>query len=300
MFKESSFWFKQQSVKGFPTRLVTSNTDIRCASLVGENSQAAIKQYLEGDKSAVTVLHTDRRREAVMIAGESKYVLKRCLLNGFNKRFRNTFAIARVYGYPGLYNELINTQQANQILPNTPKVVGYGVSKQNGLVIEEFLLFEFIEDCVPMEKLFASGQYPTEQLLDVVVDEYLKALSKQVIHLDLNLTNIMVSEDLTERWLIDFEYCSFADLNASSSLGFLLGYFHHYWAHQYIDETSYDDYITKKVEDIEWVDQGVFWPVYNMFKNTSVPKKLRYIGFANRKSHTDIIEAAKEYVLGKC
>ncbi|WP_163835907.1 RIO1 family regulatory kinase/ATPase domain-containing protein [Spartinivicinus ruber] len=299
MFKGSNFWFKQQSVKSFSTRLSVSNIDIRCSPQLPIGCQEIIKQYLQGDKTAVTVLLSEPNREVVMLEAEKKYVFKRSMLSGFNKRLKNTLTIAKVYGYPGLYNELINSQKANQTLSNTPRVAGYGVSKQFGLVNEEFLLFEFIEDCVPIDELFLSGQYPVEQLLDVVVDEYVKALDHQVIHLDLHPKNLLVSKDLTERWIIDFEQCSFVNYNNSSSLGFLLGYFHYYWVHKYIDGSDYDEYIKQKVTAIESLDLDVFWPVFNMFKNKKVSRKTRYASFICKESNDAIITTAKEFALVK-
>ncbi len=287
-------WHLRNQLKNFPKQLKVNNSVFYLNENISPDIKSIITDYLSGKTSnAIEIIETEPEREIVLLTADNKLILKKNTLNHWKSSLRNTLGIKKVYGYKDLTNEFVNLMKIKKSIQKVPIVYGFGFSKKNALLInEEFLLIEYFENTKTIDEMFIQNTHRFEDLLSVVFSTFKDMINAAIIHLDPHPKNILVTEDLSHNWLIDFEYCACEVFNSDITLGFLTGYFYFYWINRYIDYDEYDNFTFSQINSLGVNDQKTFKAVYYLFKNNPIKRKTRYLAFTDKKENARILALA--------
>jgi hypothetical protein len=225
-------------------------------------------------KSMITKLQdfSDKRNIEVLSQGSKSYLVKTSSMRHRNESFRTTLGIKRRESYDWNAAEIFNQLELSH-LSYVPGVIAYSYKRNKfGFVIGMVLVTEYIDNVLNVDEFI--NQYPA-YLNDVLVSSFdlIKLhLEAGFVHLDIWAGNILVRKDLSQAWLIDFEYCKFnSTVEIEKKMGFCLGFF---YKRNVCDRIVFSSYL-KVIES--WV--------YERNILIDFVKMLEYCKFA---SHNDI------------
>lgn len=165
-----------------------------------------------------------------------------------------------------------------------PKVYGFGWNSK-GLLQEQYLIIEYLDNAHTVDSMLLQHPEKAENILLQIQTLFNSMLSQNFIHLDPHPKNIMLLEDGNIK-LIDFEFCLFKVNSLEVTLGFILGYFYHYWLNKFMSKEKYNELSMNFIED-EYpnISETHFKQTYSLFRDHKVSRENRYKILTSKKPH---------------
>ncbi|MCQ2994100.1 phosphotransferase [Pseudomonas syringae] len=237
---------------------------------------ALVRQFIIAPEQHATLDVPEPNRGVFLLEGERKWVLKYNRLPHWKKQLQNYLGLKRVSGLHDLTNEFINLSAVSSRSINVPRVAGFGYRARFPFIKEEYLLLGFFDQhCSVDDRLIACPE-DSRNLLPQVFRLFEQMLSEGYVHMDPHPKNILIGPDGSLR-LIDFECCAHSVIDHDFSLGFLMGYFYHYWIKRFIALEDYRTLCERYLRDEQPnLERAVFDPVFERFLTKKVSRTTRY------------------------
>ncbi|MFJ4348435.1 lipopolysaccharide kinase InaA family protein [Pseudomonas sp. NPDC089401] len=215
-------------------------------------------------------------RGVYLLGAAQKVVLKYNALIHWKKRFQNYFGLKKTYGVHDLTNEFINLSAVGAKSDLAPKVVAFGYRARFPFLRDEYLLVDFLENHSNVDERLTAHPEQAAVLMRKVFTLFSRMLEEGFVHMDPHPKNILIAPDGSLK-LIDFECCAHTVINRDFSLGFLMGYFYHYWVKRFIAIEDYRAYCEAYLNaEQPNLDRSVFTPVFERFISHKVSRTTRY------------------------
>ena len=282
-------WYLKPFLKEFSLRNKTKRHQFFVKPSVDSGFLDQLDSYCEGDMpSTFHMIDTEPGRDVIKVISDNKnYLFKRNTYKHYNSMFKITLGLKKSYGYPGLTNEFINSFAVNQKVNFIPQVLGFGYRRNKfGLVEEEYILFDFIENCRDVDEYLKSEDYDNFQLLTIISDAFCALVDAGFVHLSPHTRNFMLPRDLSACWMIDVETCALQVYSREAALGFFYGVFYRNWGYEYFSSDAFDQYVNKQaVHKHQVQDVDYFIGVYRLFRDEKISRKQRYAYFTDKKEY---------------
>ncbi|WP_158296269.1 AarF/UbiB family protein [Stutzerimonas nosocomialis] len=261
------FYLRRQFAGMTPVRLGHHRFHLRPGSIDG--SQVAAFLSCSESFAALDEVEPDR---GVYRLGKS--VLKFNRVKHWKVRLKKHLGLPGQRGHYCLINEFINLGRP-EVQGLAPTLHGLGW-KSGGLLQDVYLIVEYLEGAQTLDEVLQRDPGKAEQVLVDVLQLFQRMLGQGFVHMDPHPKNIMLMPDGTLKF-IDFECCAFGIEDKAATLGFLLGYFYHYWFQRFLSQEHYDRICLAFMER-EYPDQlgGSFRLIYARFRDEKVSRKVRY------------------------
>ena len=235
----------------------------------------------------------EETRSVFLLEGERKWVLKHNRLTHWKKQLQNFLGLKRVFGLHDLTNEFINLSAVSAKSQSSPRVAAFGHVGRFPFLKEEYLLVSFFDHhCSVDERLIAQPEQ-AQTLLLAIFQLFGQTLVEGFVHMDPHPKNILIGPDGRLR-LIDFECCAHSVLDHDFSLGFLLGYFYHFWFKRFIAVEHYNACCERYLKDQHPdVNRDVFQVVYERFRDRGVSRSTRYRILTCPKAQAEFLRALR-------
>lgn len=174
--------------------------------------------------------------------------------------------------------ELMNTLIAAQRGMKTAQVVGFGMVKPRFGIVREFvLLTEYLDGHVNGLQWLRKHPQRTAEFISGCMNLLMDMHSRNLIHLDLWVANIMVPEAAEGAMrVIDMENVfTYPSRFNAQTLGLQLGFLYRKELSQFIDEASYDALVAGFLQQRPEVDAATFEPIYRACKHMALSHKTR-------------------------
>jgi len=236
----------------------------------------AVRRFFTTPEQHTPLDTPEATRGVFLLEGERKWVLKHNRLIHWKKQLQNYLGLKKAFGLHDLTNEFINLSAVSAKSACAPSVAAFGYKGRFPFLKEEYLLVGFLDDhCSVDDRLIAQPEQAST-LLPQVFDLFARMLDEGFVHMDPHPKNILIAPDGQLR-LIDFECCAHSVIDRDFSLGFLMGYFFHYWIKRFICMEDYrtccENYL--KVEQ-PTLNRSIFMPVFERFLTGKVSRTTRY------------------------
>ncbi|CAM4017426.1 Unusual protein kinase [Pseudomonas reidholzensis] len=235
-----------------------------------------VQRFLAAPDQHQTLDIPEATRGVYLLQGERKWVLKYNRLEHWKKRLQNYLGLKRTYGLHDLTNEFINLSVTGRKSALVPKVAAFGYTARFPLLRDEYLLIEYLDDHSNVDERLIAHPECASALLPQVFGLFSQMLADGFVHMDPHPKNILISPQ-GELRLIDFECCAHTVIDRDFSLGFLMGYFYHYWVQRYVPLEDYRRACQAYLDaEQPGLDKAVFGPVFERFLTTKVSRTTRY------------------------
>jgi len=242
-------------------------------------NSAHVSAFLDGSVSFPTLDAAEQGR-GVYLLGQS--VLKFNRVKHWKVRLRKHLGLPGQRGHYCLINELVNLSRP-ELAGLAPSLQGFGW-KSGGLLQDVYLLVEYFEGAETLDDILIQHPGKAEQVLEDVLLLFRRMLSQGFVHMDPHPKNIMRMPDGGLKF-IDFECCAFGVEDLPATLGFLLGYFYHYWFQRFLCLDRYN-HVCLSFMQRHYPDQlgDKFWQIYSRFRDEKVSRKTRYAMLTSAKA----------------
>lgn len=231
---------------------------------------------------------------AVYWLEREKAVLKYNRVRHWKSRLRKTLGFLSPKGKYCLLDEFINLARLSTS-GLVPRVYGYGYRRVFGLLRDEYLIIEFLDNSMSVDDALRCGAFTPGQLLPEIFSLFRDMLNQGFVHMDPHPKNIMIVNGGGLR-LIDFECCAFDVLDKSFCMAFCLGYFYHFWFCRFMSESDYDAAVLGFIGEDPVGD--AFWPVYERFKHRKVSRSARYQCFFSEGLRRAFVDESVKMAMG--
>jgi len=237
---------------------------------------SAITAFLAAPEQHQTLDIPEATRGVYLLHGERKWVLKHNRLQHWKKRLQNYLGLKKSYGLHDLTNEFINLSVAGSKSQLVPRVAAFGYQARFPLLRDEYLLIEFLNDHSNVDERLSAQPEAAATLLPQVFALFSQMLADGFVHMDPHPKNILISPS-GELRLIDFECCAHTVIDPDFSLGFLMGYFYHFWIKRFVALDDYRAYSEAYLAATQpHLNRAVFEPVFERFLTDKVSRTTRY------------------------
>ncbi|MEB6592001.1 MULTISPECIES: AarF/UbiB family protein [Pseudomonas] len=228
-------------------------------------------------------------RGVYLLGGENKFVLKHNVLVHWKKRLQNYLGLKRTYGLHDLTNEFINLSVVGAKSDLVPKIVAFGYKGRFPFLKEEYLLVEYLENHSNVDERLLACPEDASTLMPKIFKLFACMLEQGFVHMDPHPKNILIAPDGSLK-LIDFECCAHSVIDRDFSLGFLMGYFYHYWVRRYVSVSDYRVYCEAYLESGQsGLNRAVFNPVFERFISSKVSRTTRYSILTSEKAQAEFL-----------
>lgn len=250
-----------------------------------------VQRFLAAPHQHTTLDLPEATRGVFLLEGERRWVLKHNKLEHWKKQLQNYLGLKRAFGLHDLTNEFINLSVVSAKSASVPRVAGFGYKTRFPFLKEEYLLVGFFDDhCSVDDRLIADPEQAGE-LLPRVFRLFTQMLAEGFVHMDPHPKNILIAPDGQLR-LIDFECCAHSVIDHDFSLGFLMGYFYHFWIKRFITLEAYralcERYLMEAQPNLQ---RATFDPVFERFLTHKVSRTTRYSILTNPKAQAAFKQA---------
>ena len=236
----------------------------------------AVRSFITAPQQRTALDVPEETRGVFLLHGERKWVLKHNRLTHWKKQLQNYLGLKKAFGLHDLTNEFINLWAVSAKSACAPSIAAFGYKGRFPFLKEEYLLVGFLEDHCSVDERLTAHPEQAATLLPEVFRLFARMLDEGFVHMDPHPKNILIAPDGGLR-LIDFECCAHSVLDRDFSLGFLMGYFFHYWIKRFISLDDYraccEQYLQAEQPTLQ---RSVFMPVYERFLNGKVSRTTRY------------------------
>lgn len=250
---------------------------------------AQISAFLKGSVSFSALDEAEPGR-GVYLLGRS--VLKFNRIKHWKVRLRKHLGLPGQRGHYCLINELINLSRP-EVAGLAPALQGFGW-KSGGLLEDVYLIVEYLEGAETLDEVLIQSPGKAEQVLLDVLQLFKRMLAQGFVHMNPHPKNIMLMPDGSLKF-IDFECCAFGVDDMSATLGFLLGYFYHYWFQRFLCLERYNHVCLSFMERNYPNHAGEkFWRIYCRFRDEKVSRKARYAMLMSSKACSAFLDACPQ------
>ncbi|MBV6286680.1 lipopolysaccharide kinase InaA family protein [Pseudomonas aegrilactucae] len=226
----------------------------------------------------------EQTRGVFLLEGERKWVLKHNRLLHWKKQLQNYLGIKRTFGLHDLTNEFINLAHVSAKSAAVPRVAAFGHRSRFPFLTQEYLLVGFFDEHCSVDERLSAQPSDARALLPQVFQLFAQMLDDGFVHMDPHPKNILIAPDGRLR-LIDFECCAHSVIDRDFSLGFLMGYFYHYWIQRYVALDDYREYCASYLASEQPdLNRAVFEPVFERFIGRKVSRTTRYSIFTDARA----------------
>jgi serine/threonine protein kinase len=259
-----------------------------------------VQRFIAAPEQHTTLDVPEDTRGVFLLEGERKWVLKYNRLAHWKKQLQNYFGIKKAFGLHDLTNEFINLSVVSTKSMNVPRIAGFGYRARFPFLKEEYLLLGFFDDHCNIDDRLSKHPEQARELLPQVFRLFAQMLDEGFVHMDPHPKNILIAPDGCLR-LIDFECCAHSVFDHDFSLGFLMGYFYHYWIKRFIILEDYRALCERYLlEEQPNLDRAVFEPVFERFLIQNVSRTTRYSIFTSGKAQAQFKqESAMHPITGR-
>ncbi|MCI8210618.1 protein kinase [Pseudomonas sp. S25] len=250
-----------------------------------------VRRFIAAPEAHATLDIPEETRGVFLLEGQRKWVLKYNRLAHWKKQLQNYLGLKKVFGLHDLTNEFINLSAVSPRSTSVPRVAGFGYKARFPFLKEEYLLLGFFDQHCSVDDRLTQHPEDAHSLLPQVFRLFEQMLSEGFVHMDPHPKNILIGPDGSLR-LIDFECCAHSVINHDFSLGFLMGYFYHYWIKRFIALEDYRALCERYLLDEQpGLDRAVFLPVFERFLTKKVSRSTRYSIFTSASHQTAFRQA---------
>ena len=218
----------------------------------------------DADQSPVYTLIKQRSwRKTFLLRHRDRAYFVKCFKLRSRQQVQATLRLVNVVvgDYKGAFMECASTFLAQHLIGQVPKVYGFGEQRNRwGLILQQVIIFEALTQHIKLRQVIAAAGTDTRQKLTLLerASRIILALYRHnAVHLDLNISNVMVSNRQGEQdYVIDLEpfirlpKYGKRERETRMLLAYCYGYLYKVNTSDYVPESVYDEFAYQQMDKV--------------------------------------------------